>query len=318
MRAACPSRFRASLVIPTKNGGELFRRVVEGLCDQSCWHEIEFIVIDSGSTDDTTAIALSAGAIVHTIPPEAFNHGATRDYGISLTSCENVILMVQDAVPNDAELLTSLLSALDEKRVAGVYARQIPRSSADVMTKRSLNSWLTGRLEREVRYVPEPGWYEMLSPMEKYFFCNFDNVCSAIRKEAWRQECFGRVDFGEDIDWAERVLKRGYTIIYEPAAGVIHSHDRSLSYEYRRTYLCHRKLYRQFQLHLVPTPRALARAWAYSLLTDMPYVARSEKPVLKMLGVLLKVPILNFVSVLAQYQSVRDEIRGVKQIVRGV
>lgn len=127
LRVSGPSRFRASLVIPTKNGGELFRRVVERLRAQSCWNEIEFIVIDSGSTDDTTAISRSAAAIVHMIPPAKFNHGATRDYGISLTSCENVILMVQDAVLSNAGLFARLLSALSEEGIGGVYARQIPQ-----------------------------------------------------------------------------------------------------------------------------------------------------------------------------------------------
>src|SRR6266850_1200176 len=87
---------RCAVVIPTKNGGPLFRRVVEGLQQQTCWSEVELIVVDSGSSDDTVAIARSGGAIVHTISPADFDHGATRDYGISLTSCEFILLTVQD------------------------------------------------------------------------------------------------------------------------------------------------------------------------------------------------------------------------------
>ena len=128
--------YRCSLVIPTKNGGVVFRHVVDGLRAQTCWKNVEFIVVDSGSTDETVSIARSAGATVYTIPPTEFNHGATRDYGISHASCDYVVLMVQDAVPNDVFLIERLLSALSEKRVAGAYARQLPQSSADVITKR--------------------------------------------------------------------------------------------------------------------------------------------------------------------------------------
>ena len=51
-----------SLMIPTKNAGELFKRVIAGLQGQTCWKDVEFIVVDSGSTDETLAIAKAAGA----------------------------------------------------------------------------------------------------------------------------------------------------------------------------------------------------------------------------------------------------------------
>nr|WP_280859098.1 glycosyltransferase [Methylocaldum sp. RMAD-M] len=310
--------YLCSLVIPTKNGGVLFSQTVEALSKQTCWNEVEFIVIDSGSRDDTCEIAHSAGAKVIRIPPEEFNHGSTRDYGISIASCEMVILMVQDAVPCDRFLIERLLASLQENGVAGVYARQIAQPTADVLTKRNLSSWLTGRIERETRFITDLKWYESLPPLQKYFYCNFDNVCSGLRKTVWREEPFGHVDFGEDIDWAERVLKKGYKIVYEPAAAVVHSHDRPLSYEYNRTYVCHRKLYRQFRLQLVPSRNTIIRAWIRASLLDMRYVIRTEKRPGTMLKMLFKVPVLNLFSALGQYRAAQDEIRGVVNKVRNV
>src|SRR6516162_1175322 len=159
--------YRCSLVIPTKNGGDLFRQVVDGLRAQTCWKNVEFIVVDSGSTDETVSVARSAGAIVHTVPPAEFNHGATRDYGISLASCDYVVLMVQDAIPNDVFLIERLLSALSEKRVAGAYARQLPQPSANAITKRNYYLWFTGGLERKVKAIVSLNRYESMSPMEK-------------------------------------------------------------------------------------------------------------------------------------------------------
>jgi rhamnosyltransferase len=305
-------------VIPTKNGGDLFQKVLDALAKQTLWHRTELIVIDSGSEDDTVKLAKQAGARVIAIAARDFNHGATRDYGISLTSSDYVILMVQDAVPVDNNVLQALLSALEEATVAGVYARQIPQADADVLTKRNLNGWLTGRTEREVRFIPHAGWYEALSAMEKYLFCNFDNVCSAIKKSVWQQQHFGEVNFGEDIDWAERVLKKGYQIVYEPKAAVIHSHHRPMSYEYKRTYVCHRKLYAMFGLHLVPRIKSIARSWFYASIIDMVYILRNEPHLTKKIPLLLKVPILNLLNVFGQYQAVKDEIQGVASSVKGV
>lgn len=308
-----------SVVIPTKNAGALFQKVLDGLARQTVWDRTELIIVDSGSQDDTVAIAKQAGAIVVEIPPHEFNHGATRDYGISLAHSEYVILTVQDAVPVDDKLLQTLLFSLEDEKVAGVYARQIPQPDADVLTKRNLNNWLTGRTEREVRFIPqEQGWYDALSPMEKYLFCNFDNVCSVVKKSVWQQECFGKVDFGEDIDWAKRVLKRGYHIVYEPQAAVIHSHNRSMSYEYKRTYVCHRKLYSLFGLHLVTRITRIWRCWFHASVADIVYILKNEPRPIQKIQMLFKAPILNLLGIFAQYRAVRDTIKGASNSVKGI
>ena len=299
-----------TVIIPTKNGGEDFACLLRALAQQSIWNQVELIVVDSGSEDDTVKLAREAGARVITIPPQEFNHGATRDLGVLHAKNEHVVLMVQDALPANPYMLEALVSALSDKQVAGAYCRQVPRPEADVLTKRNLNGWRTGGCEREVRSIPSLPWYEALSPMQRYLFCNFDNVCSAVNKSAWKQEPFGLVEFGEDIAWAERVLKRGHTIIFEPSAIVIHSHNRGLRYEYDRTYICHRSLYRLFRVHLVPSLRSLALSWLASSLFDIVYVARSEKRLQAGLLLVLRVPALNFLSALAQYRAAQDEICG--------
>lgn len=300
--------FYCSLVIPTKNGGPLFRRVVHALQNQTYWNKTEFVIVDSGSSDDTIEVARKAGAKVVQIDPTTFNHGATRDLGISIASSEFVILMVQDALPNDNYLIETLLKSFEDDEVAGAYARQIPQADADILTKRNLNNWLTGRMEREEKRLESQDWYKGLSPLEKYFFCNFDNVCSAIRKSIWEKENFGLINFGEDIDWAERVLKCGYKIVYEPTAAVIHSHNRSLIYEYKRTYVCHRKLYSQFGLHLVLSLRSIPRSWLYGTLKDAKYILSHDSKFSNKVLTLLKVPMLNLLSAFAQYRAVRDQL----------
>lgn len=317
-RLSATANKRCSVVIPTKNGGALFVSVLDKLQQQNIWDSVELIVVDSGSSDGTPEVALRAGAKVIQIPPEKFNHGATRDYGVSQASGEFVVLMVQDAVPYDSNLLETILQSFSDPDVAGVYVRQIPQPDADLLTKRKLNSWLTGRVEPETRQIKALDWYESLEPIEKYFFCNFDNVCSAVRKSVWQSHKFGQVNFGEDIDWAERVLKAGFKTVYEPAAAVIHSHDRPVSYEYRRTYVCHRKLYRQFGLQLVPSVGGALRSWVFSTGQDAEYVLHQDAPMSVKLGLWAKIPLLNFLSAVAQYRAARDEASGSVRHIRGV
>lgn len=307
-----------SIVIPTKNGGTLFRHVIERLQKQKLWLQFELIVVDSGSTDGTVDIARAAGAKVFDIPSEEFNHGATRDLGIAFASCEHVVLMVQDAIPHDVDLLSSILRPFEDPEVAGVYARQLPQPDADLLTKRNLNNWLTGRTDSEVRKIESIEWYESLSPMDKYFFCNFDNVCSAIRKSVWVKHKFGKINFGEDIDWAERVLKSGHKIAYEPTAAVTHSHDRPLSYEFKRTYVCHRKLYRQFGLHLVPTIKGIFKSWVLSTLQDYRFLNAQNASLVAKFNLWMKSPLLNLLSAFAQYKAARDEAAGRLYTIKGI
>jgi rhamnosyltransferase len=309
---------RCSLVIPTKNGGALFHRVVQGLQQQDCWSEVEFVIIDSGSTDDTIAVARAAGARVISIHPETFNHGSARDQAIAQTRGPVVVLMVQDAVPGSTTLLSMLLEAFDDSEVAGVYARQVAQPDADVLTQRNLSDWLTGRSAREVRQSKGEGWYCALAPMEKFLFCNFDNVCSAIRRSSWELNKFGKVAFGEDIDWAERILRDGWKIVFEPSAFVIHSHDRPLAYEYKRTYACHRKLYKQFGLQLVPSFLAAWPAIVRASRSDALYVLKYEKSRLATIKTLLRIPALHVLSAFAQYRAAKDEARGLQVETRGV
>lgn len=307
-----------SLVIPTKNGGALFKEVVAGLQRQSIWPRVEFIIVDSGSTDDTIATAQAAGAKCVSIPPAEFNHGATRDHAIALTTCDRVILSVQDAIPASTETLAYLVAALDDPKVAGAYARQIPQPDADLITRRNLNGWLTGRNEREVRELSDPARHAAMSPMEKYLFANFDNVCSIIRKSVWQEQKFGRINFGEDIDWSERVLKAGHRIVYEPAAAVVHSHDRPIAYEYKRTYVCHRKLYSQFGLQVMPSLRRGFGGWLRLTLADMAYVLRQPERLGAKLKLLFKLPVLNAYNVFGQYYGAKDEKAGRQKTVKGV
>jgi rhamnosyltransferase len=316
--AAADRYYRCTVVIPTKDGGWMFEEALAALQRQTIWADTELIVVDSGSSDGTVWAARAAGARVIEIPPDEFNHGATRDFGISLASADIVILLVQDALPQDVGLLAAMVKAFDDSEVAGVYARQIPRPDADLLTKRNLAGWLTGRQERENRKMQSVEWYQALSPMEKYLFCNFDNVCSGLRKPVWTEHRFGRINFGEDIDWAERVLKAGWRIVYEPAAAVVHSHDRPLSYEYKRTYVCHRKLYQQFGLQLVPSLVGIHRAWAYSTLQDARYIAAQRARFADKLKLWAKVPVLNLFSAVAQYRAARDEAAGHQRQVAGV
>lgn len=137
-----------SVVIPTKNGGALFSDVLQELRRQK-EVELDLVIVDSGSKDETLAYARGAGARILTIPPESFNHGATRDLGLREVRSDLAVLMTQDALPGDPWMLARLAQAFEDEQVGGAYVRQVARPEADVLTRRNLELALTGRLQSE-------------------------------------------------------------------------------------------------------------------------------------------------------------------------
>src|SRR4051794_2916488 len=86
-----------SVLIPVHNGGGELARCLDAVMAQLVGDEIEVLVIDSGSTDDTVSIAEAHGARVHSVPHSDFHHGATRNLGAQLARGEIVVWTTHDA-----------------------------------------------------------------------------------------------------------------------------------------------------------------------------------------------------------------------------
>ncbi len=247
-----------SLVIPTLNGGRTLPGLLRALEDQTI-QPAEKVAVDSGSTDGTRELLQEAGFLVHRIEKKDFDHGGTRDLGISLTSAPVAVLLVQDALPRGPGFLEALVSPFREDPLAaGVYGRQVPRPGGNPVLRERLRRWAAGRKEPRVQEPLTEEEFQALSPWERLERCSFDNVASAVDRRTWEDHPFGKRPFGEDLAWAKRVLLGGRRIYFEPRATVIHSHERSPWAEGKRLYCDHQNLAELFSLVLLP---GLQDAW---------------------------------------------------------
>lgn len=253
---------KVSVVIPTLNAGPEFGGLLERIRTQEGGFDPEVLVVDSGSTDGTGELARRYGATVHRIPKAEFNHGATRNLGVSLSGGEFVVFTVQDALPLDEKWLPAMVENLQEdERVAGVCGRQIPRPNAGYLTKVLVNSLASASLERREQDAGSPEEYRALPPRQRRRLAAFDNVSSCIRRAVWEEIPFDRTNFAEDLRWGKRAVEAGYKTVYEPRSAVIHSHERGALYDLRRYYVDQRVLLELFGLELAPNlPRLLLAA----------------------------------------------------------
>src|SRR3712207_1726469 len=216
-----------SVVIPVKDGGADLYRCLDRIRAQRLDQELEIVVVDSGSRDGSVEVARSFGARVHGIRPEDFNHGATRNLGVSLASGRYLVFTSQDAEPQGEDWLSSLVEPLrEDESIAGVYGRQVPHANAKP-PERFFLEFLYGP-NRKVQQASSPGELSMQTTL-------FSNANSVIRRDVLERFPFAAdIIMSEDQEWSQRVLLAGYTIRYEPRAVVRHSHPYTLRAAFRR------------------------------------------------------------------------------------
>lgn len=298
-----------SIVLVTRDGRDTLPAVLDAIDGQKATFPFETIAVDSGSVDGSDEILRGRVDRMIAIPPESFDHGETRNLGIREARGELVVLLVQDAVPASEDWLARLVEPLrSDPTLAGTWARQVPRPSASAVTRHYLARWMGSSLEPRVSALGGREELAALAPAERLARCTFDNVCSCVRRSVWQDIPFRATPIAEDVAWAREVLLAGHKLAYVPEAAVVHSHDRSIGYELRRTYAIHRELRRLFGLRLVPSPFHLARAIAGSLAVHAACVLRggvaAPAELFRALG-------LAFVFPLGQYlgaQSSRDGV----------
>lgn len=296
---------RATVVIPVLNGAAWLPALLGSLACQDV--PVEVLAIDSASDDDSAALLDRAGARVIPIARAAFDHGETRNRGAREARADYVVFLSQDAVPGEARFVSRLVQRLEsDARLAGAFARQVPRPDADPLTRRDLAAWVAGSPEGRTVLEPDPARLAALPPLERHRLTAFDNVASAVRRSLLLAHPFAATRFGEDLEWGARMVAQGYGIAYVPEAVVVHSHRRSARALFRRNYLAHRALRRQFGLSTIPSLPLLLRAVAGSLGQDLSTLARGGASA----GQWLSAPAQAVAAAWGQYRGAADESRG--------
>ncbi len=243
---------KATLCIPTWNGGELLGRVLDAVDRQPGADQLERLAIDSGSKDDTVATLQAHGFDVTVIPQKDFDHGRTRDAMVERAQGEIAVLLTQDALPADDNWLPALLSSYDDPQVGAAYCKQIPRDDCNPFIKRRLSEWTAGKDEPTVQQCASPAEFEALEPMQRLQTCAYDNVAGSVRKAAWQDHRFGSRPFGEDVAFGKKLILAGWKIVFQARSAVIHSHNREPRDEGKRIYCDHQNLRDLFDVHLLP------------------------------------------------------------------
>jgi glycosyltransferase involved in cell wall biosynthesis len=215
-----------TVAVPVYNGARYLDEVLGAVRAQEVDREVELLVMDSGSTDGSLAIAERHGASIHRIEQSAFSHGGTRNRMMELAAGDHVAFITQDATPAHPGWLAALLAgfaAADD--VALVFGPHEPRPDASHMIKaemeRHFATWDELPLQRLGTSADDIAAYRAF-PGRLTFF---SDVNGCVAKWAWEQVPYREVPYAEDQLLGREMIEAGFAKAFAPEARVLHSHD---------------------------------------------------------------------------------------------
>jgi rhamnosyltransferase len=212
------STVKFSIIIRTYNEARYLPELLESIARQAIEpHEIETILVDSGSTDATLEIAQAAGCRIVHIAKSDFSFGRSLNYGCNVARGDTFIFVSGHCIPCQPDWLAQLTAPLFLGTAAISYGRQVGGPA----TKFSEHQLFA-------KYFPD--YHEAhANPI----FCN--NANAALHRHVWEANRFDESLTGlEDMDLGRRIVEKGMRIAYVPEAPVYHYHHEAWSQVRRR------------------------------------------------------------------------------------
>lgn len=246
-----------SIVIRAYNEEKHIGRLLEGIRHQTL-KDVEIILVDSGSTDNTVSIAESFDVRIVKIAPDEFTFGRSLNFGIRAASHALIVIASAHVYPVYHDWLESLLRPFEDERVALTYGKQRGPEYAKYS-------------EQQIFYQ----WYPDLSkPKQDTAFCN--NANAAIRRHLWEKYKYDETLTGlEDIAWAKWAKEQGYEIAYVADGEVVHVHNetpRGVFNRSRREAMAFKKIYPESHFSIYD----FLRLTTANILSDLWHAARER------------------------------------------
>ena len=248
---------RCSIVVRAYNEASHLGRLLEGVTHQTV-KDVEIILVDSGSSDATVAIAEEFGARVVRIAPQEFTFGRSLNFGIQAARRDLVIIASAHVYPVYPDWLEALLRPFEDERIALAYGKQRGPESARFSEQQIYHQW----------------YPDISNPRQETAFCN--NANAAIRKSLWEQHPYDETLTGlEDLAWAKWAREQGHAIAYVAEAEVVHVHNetpRGVFNRYRREAMAFRQIHPEAHFNLYD----FVRLTTANILSDLWHAARER------------------------------------------
>lgn len=222
------------VVIPTYRPGKKFAKLL-AMLDRQTYPvgRIQIINTEEQYWDRELEKKYPRLSVSHITKAE-FDHGATRHMAVTRSDADIFLCMTDDAVPADCRLVEYLVEGFllegpKGEKPAMVYARQLPDRDCGAVERytRAFNYPPESRVKTEAD-IPKLG-------IKTYFG---SNVCCAYDRKIY-DELGGFIRhtiFNEDMIFAGTAIKKGFAVVYQAKAKVVHSHNYRCMQQFRRNF----------------------------------------------------------------------------------
>jgi GT2 family glycosyltransferase len=249
-----------SIVIPTWNGRPLLQRFLPSVLTAACRFstqsgtQVEIIIVDDCSTDDTIEW-LHQQRLVSAQPEIDSREGAvcTSHFTVRLVKNESnlgfggacnrgfeaakldLVLLLNNDVEVDQDVIARLVENFRDEAVFAAHCRVVNLENGKVCGTAKMGGFSKGFIRVHQSYVPT----SRPSAAEPYYSL-FAGGGSAMFDRLKLREIGGFEEllspfYWEDVELSYRAWKRGYTVLFEPAAVVRHQLSSTIRRLDRRT-----------------------------------------------------------------------------------
>jgi rhamnosyltransferase len=217
-----------SIIIRAYNEGKHIGYLLEGISHQTV-KDVEIILVDSGSTDDTVSIAETYGAKIIHISPTEFTFGRALNLGIAASTRELIVIASAHIYPVYPDWLERLLEPFNDPKIGLTYGKQRGIKTTQYSERQIFAHWF-----------PETSNLHQNHP-----FCN--NANAAICRSLWLEHSYDETLTGlDDLAWAKWMQSHGHDLAYVAEAEIIHVHNekpRDVYNRYRREAMAFKRIY---------------------------------------------------------------------------
>ena len=201
-----------TIVIPFNNGFQLLKKNINSFLNQDISYEFEILILNSCvKTKDADLMLLSNKIRVVHVDSHSFNHGLTRNLGVSNSNAKFLVYTVQDAKPLNNYWLKNLIEPMIKNNLNAICGKQI----VDHSPRKNPIEWFRPiENNRIVIYQFNNINYDSLPIIEQKSINQWDNVNAAYLRLSLLELPFDKLMFGEDKMWCFKALKIGFKIAY--------------------------------------------------------------------------------------------------------
>lgn len=247
---------KVSIIVPVYNADGTIEACIHSLLGLNYPKEnLEIILVDNASTDNTSDILTKYSKVVKTLYEEKSGCGAARNRGL-LNATGDIIAFTDSDCEVDKDWLRYIVCPLQKDDVGIVGGRILAKRPYNKIEEFGEEIHDNNRAINEFKpaYVDTANWASRLSVLK---------IVGGFDKEFTR---------GEDTDLAWRILRADYRLVYEPEAVVYHRNERSFWGLFCKGYVhgfhslrClkkHELLLKQFRYRRFNLNRYIALVWS--------------------------------------------------------